>query len=287
MNAHVIALVVASAILHPLRDLVLKRIGDGFSAYAGVCLVWIALAAIETVAGHHSLLISVSALGVVLASAAGLTAYYVGTLLAMRSGELSVVYPIIRSSPVAIVVIAWLFLQATYGVRSIGAIILIVLAGFLLQRRPGQLIGQPRAIAAAMVAMLGSAIYSLADAHAMQSVSPAPFLFWVYLCVTVGIIVTARSLDRSSGNLVRGLMRMSRLAVLKILGAGVISYVSYRLILVAFQMGGDPAEVSAVRQVSIPVSILLAALVLGEPKWLPKLGWGALMAAGIAVLATK
>lgn len=286
MDSLVIALVIGSAVLHPLRDLILKGVGDGFAAYGGVCLVWVILAAIETVAARQSLVVPSTTIMLAAISAAGLIAYYAGTLLAMRRGELSVAYPIIRSSPVAIVLIGWFFLGHAHNWRSLGAIVLIVLAGFLLQRRPGRMIGQPRAMTAALIAMFGSAVYAIADSRAMQSIDPAPFLFWVYICVTAGLVVVGGCVDRRPGGEGPKLVTILMRAPGKIIGAGAISYLSYRLILAAFQMGGEPAGVTAVRQVSIPVSILLAALVLGETEGQRKLVWGGLMAVGIAFLAT-
>lgn len=287
IDAAVIALVIASAVLHPLRDLFLKRVGDGFSAYLAVCLVWVGLAAVEAIAAGQALVLPVAAISLALVSAAGLVAYYGGTLLAMRWGELSVAYPIIRSSPVAIVIIGWAFLGASYEALTLVGIGLIVAAGFGLQRHRGRLIGAPAAMAAALVALVGSAVYALADARAMQLVAPAPFLFWVYMGVSAGLAVAGRIAAGHAGARApgSGLATVIRAVPLRIAAAGAASYLSYRLILAAFQLGGDPAAVTAVRQVSIPVSILLAVYVLGEARGMQKLGYGLVMAAGIALLA--
>jgi len=67
--------------------------------------------------------------------------------------------------------------------------------------------------------------------------------------------------------------------------AALSSYLSYLLILIAFQLGGEAAQVSAVRQASIPVSIVLAALLLKEPRLLQRLVWGAFMLIGMTILA--
>jgi len=73
----------------------------------------------------------------------------------------------------------------------------------------------------------------------------------------------------------------------RILFAGLSSYLSYLLILRVFQLGAEAAAVSAVRQVSIPVSVILAALVLKEPRGLRRLGWAVLIAIGIAMIALQ
>ena len=56
------------------------------------------------------------------------------------------------------------------------------------------------------------------------------------------------------------------------------------LILFAFQAGGEVAVVSATRQVSIPISVLLGALVLKEQRLLPRLAWSLLLASGVALI---
>ena len=71
----------------------------------------------------------------------------------------------------------------------------------------------------------------------------------------------------------------------KILSAGLISYSSYYLILVAFGLGADAAAVSAVRQASIPISVLLAAYFLNENETFRRLKWASLIALGIIILA--
>ena len=70
----------------------------------------------------------------------------------------------------------------------------------------------------------------------------------------------------------------------RVLAASVISYLSYFVILVAFSRGAGAAETAAVRQVSIPVSVLLAVIVLGETRLAHRLGWASLIAAGIILI---
>ncbi len=267
--------------------MLLKRVSDGVSAYVAVCLVWVALAAAEAFAVAGDLWLPAEAATLVLLSAAGLIAYYGGTLLAMRWGELSVHYPIIRSSPIAIVIISAGFLGQAYDSRTLSAIALIVIAGFFLQNQPGRPHAHKAATAAALVAMFGSAVYALADAEAMQQVEPAPFLFWVYILVSIGLAALGWVANGRGGHPLVGGVAAVGGGPARIVSAAVVSYLSYRFILAAFQLGGDPAAVTAIRQISIPVSILLAAIVLGEPRGLRKLVWGGLMAVGIAILASS
>lgn len=260
----------------------LKGAANPPSAYLGVSVVWVAIAAMQVAAGDGQLLLPAEARTAAVLSAVGLGAYYVGTLLALRRGQLSVYYPIIRSSPLAIAAIGWLFLGRTYSGAAIAAIFLIVASALLLQRSPGQLFDDPRATALATVAMLGSALYSLADAHAMQHVTAGVFLFWVYVLVSLELAFACVLIE--DGTLVQRLVSGWAAVPWRILVAALTSYASYQLILFAFRAGADAAVVSAVRQASIPLSIVLAAIILREPKFLQRLAWGAFMAIGIAIL---
>ena len=66
--------------------------------------------------------------------------------------------------------------------------------------------------------------------------------------------------------------------------AGLSSYASYTLILTAFQMGGNVAAVTSVRQVSIPLAVILGGLYLKEADTRSRLLWAVVLAAGVVVI---
>lgn len=291
-------LVLLSALLHPLRDLILKGHSHPESAYLAVTGAWVAIALGHAAVTGQSLALPASAWPLAVASAACLTAYYFGTMAALKSGDLSIYYPIIRSSPLLIVVVTWLLGDARYTPAVLAGIGLIVVAGFMLQRQPGRLAANPRTMLLAVVAMAGSAGYTMADQAAMAGrdsllvagavaairVSPQTFLLWVYLMVTPAFAALAllfRPSERSAREHLTGgwATTPGRLAA-----AAAVSYVSYLLILTAFGIGAGAAETAALRQASIPVSVVLAALVLGETRFLHRLGWASLIAGGIALI---
>ena len=65
-------------------------------------------------------------------------------------------------------------------------------------------------------------------------------------------------------------------------GGFILSFLFF--ILRAFQLGAEAAAVSAVRQASIPVSILLAAIILLEPSFLKNIAWASLIMLGILLI---
>jgi hypothetical protein len=52
----------------------------------------------------------------------------------------------------------------------------------------------------------------------------------------------------------------------------------------AFQLGGNVAALSAARQASIPISVLIGGLLLKEINTLGRLTWSLILALGIAVI---
>jgi len=272
--------------LHPCRDLVLKGVEGPLPAYLGVCIGWCVLAAVQALVTGAGLALVEEAWSLAVISAGGLAIYYFGTLEALRAGHLSVYYPIIRSSPLAIVILNWGLFAQSYSIVVLFGISLIVASGILLQWSGGKLFEDGRSLLMALAAMLASAVYSISDAAAMKLAEPSTFVFWSYLIVCLlltAVVLAGRDPKvRSMGDVAR----CWSLAPLKIISASVVSYVSYYFILMAFQMRADPALVVAVRQVSIPVSVVLAAVFLAEPRFRHRLGWAVVLAIGVVIVVT-
>lgn len=284
MELGLIVLVLISAATHPLRDLLLKDTAHPVSCYVGVALTWVILAALHARLVGQPLTLSREVWPLVLVSSLGLSFYYYGTLSALRRGNLSVYYPIIRSSPIAIVAFSWLALDQQYSWLILVGISLVLMGSLMIQKSPGGLLHDHKAFALAVMAMLGSAAYSLSDAGAMQKTTPAPFLFYCYILVTLTLAGIRAWEDRHMSTPFLGVVRGWTLAPWRIVFAGIASYLSYLFILKAFQLGAEAAPVSAVRQASIPVSVVLAALVLKEPRFLHRIGWASLIALGILAI---
>lgn len=285
MSLEAIALVLLSALLHPIRDLLLKGHPRPESAYLGVTAGWIVLAALHAGVTGSTLGLADTVWPVAAISAGCLSAYYFGTMAALKTGDLSVYYPIIRSSPLLIAALSWAFAGRTYATTVMVGIFMIVVAGFALQREPGRLIANPKAITLALVAMAGSAGYTMADSAAMQISEPAAFLFWVYLGVAPAFALLALWFRPREVPVGVHLLAGWRISPLRIALASFVSYVSYVCILTAFGIGAGAAETAAIRQASIPVSVVLAALVLGETRFLGRLAWSGMIAAGIILIA--
>lgn len=278
-------LVLLAATIHPIRDLVLKGTVYPESAYLGVITVWLFLAVAHGLYLNVDFLAIVAIWPIALIGVAGLTLYYIGILTTMKTGDLSVYYPIIRASPLFIVIGGWLFLEQVYGPLLIVGVMLVMLGAFFLQYKSRtKFLSQPATFITAILAMSGMGVQSLADSEAVRRVDPAALLVWQYALlaiVCIGYFVVRKPAGRAFTEHLFGgwLLTPGRYLV-----AALTSYVSYYLILVSYQLGGNVASVNSLRQVSIPLSVVLGGLYLKELETNKRLGWSIVLAAGVVVV---
>ncbi len=285
MEFAVAGVVLLAASIHPFRELILKSNAFPEAAYFGVIIVWVGIAV------THALIIGVDIASVyavwplVVISAFSLMFYYIGILTTMKTGDVSVYYPIIRAAPLFIVVVGWLLLGQRYGPMMLAGVGLVVIGAFFLQYRRGSRLLHHRAtFATALLAMVGMGTQSLADSEAMKAVEPSALLVCEYLLLapTCGLYLTLR---KPQGRpLLRHLFGGWKLTPFRYLAAAASSYLSYYLILVSYQMGGDVAAVNSLRQASIPLSVFLSGVFLKEADTLGRLVWAIVLAAGIIVI---
>ena len=285
MELAVAGVVLLAASIQPIRDLILKGTVYPEAAYFGVILVWVVIAVVHGLVLGVDFSTGASVLPLILISTAGLMLYYVGILTTMKTGDLSVYYPIIRASPLFIVVGGWLVLGQRYGLVMLTGVGLVMVGAFFLQYRPGaRLLAQPLTFATAALAMSGMGMQSLSDSEAVRLVEPTALLVWEYviLALACGVFFVIR---KPAGQPVtEHLFGGWRVTPLRYLFAAVTSYLSYYLILVSYQMGGNVAAVNSLRQVSIPLSVILGGFYLKEADTRTRLLWAFVLAAGVVVI---
>ena len=287
MNSYGLAFVLLAAAIHPFRDIFLKGSRHPISAYASICSIWIFISLVHILIFNEDLRLLVSYWPYVVASSLGLIIYYYGTLKALERGSLSVYYPIIRSSPLAIVFVNWLAFDQSYELKVLLGIGLVLIGVIMLQKPARGVTGDKKSLYLALLAMLGSAAYTVADANAMSVISPSVFLFYVYIIVALGLFGLGLSESRNMANSISLLKTNFVHAPRRIILAGVSSYVSYYLILWAFNMGSEAAAVSAIRQVSIPLAVVVATIVLKEKKFFYNLWWASFVGIGVIIISIE
>lgn len=279
MPLSVAALVLLSAALHPIWNVLIKRDASPAGAFLLLGATLAGVGVVQALVSGVSLWPPAEVWPLLALSAAGQALYGTALVTALRRGDLSAYYPVVRASPVAVVAWGWLAQGQSYGWPLLLGMVLVLAGGFRLQMRPGRRFDDPPALAAAVLAMLGSAIYSVADGQAMRMVSPELVLIWGQgLALPVDLLVF-----RLAGLPIGG----GRRGMFSAMAAGVIAYASYYLILLAYQMGGSVAAVTSVRQASIPLSVLMGALWLGERNLSRRLAASLAVAVGIVLIVVN
>ncbi|MFQ5995129.1 MAG: EamA family transporter [Acidiferrobacterales bacterium] len=285
MDLVVTVLVLTSAAIHPLRELWIKDDGHPEALTFAVILQFALFAALHTVVLGVDVRPVLAVWPLVLLSALGLFMYFFSVVATLRHGDFSIYYPIMRSSPLYVVVVSALVLGHRYSVSMLFGIALVLISAFFLQyKRGAHFLSDPRTLFMAVLAMIGHGTLTLADAEAMRTVEPMAFLLILYIlfipCSAV-LFTVMKPPGRSAAEHLFGGWRKKPLRYFL---AGFTSYVVYYLILKAFQLGGNVAAVSAVRQISIPLAVILGGMYLKEASMIGRLSWSVVLAIGVAVI---
>ena len=285
MSISIVFLVVISSLLHPLRIFLIK--GDstpegltlsvviifGFMSFFQIILMGINPWKVFEIWP----LIAISSLGLLL--------HFWCIVKSLRVGDFSVNYPIIRSSPLFVVVVGYIFLNHDYSMEILLGIAIVIISSFMIQYTPGgRYFSKPASLLLAVLAMCFHGIITLADAEAMKYVEPAAFLFIQYLFVTPAMALMFVLTRPSGKNIYEYLFLGWKNKPLRFFLAGFTAYISYLLILYSFRMGANVAAVSAVRQISIPFSVLIGGFYLLEKKMNYRLFWSLLLTLGVIII---
>lgn len=283
MEPLVAGMVLASAVIHPVWYAVVKRDVDPDGAYiavaGGIALTALVHALIEDV----DLIAALAAWPLLLISTAAQFGYGLAVVSVLKRGDLSAYYPIIRSSPLAIVLIGVVILGEWYSPSLLIGIALVLIGAFALQyRRGARLLSEPVNFALAGAAMFASAIYAVSDGLLVRQIDPAAILFWCQALVTPPLAILFK---RSHAEWRFGLpLATWRRTPLRYAMLGPMAYLSYLLILAAYRLGANVAAVNSVRQAAIPISVFIGGVWLAEAAMWRRLVAAAVLAIGVVVI---
>ena len=163
MEITIAVMVLVSAAIHPVWNLLLKQEPDPQLAYLGLTIVLMLCAALQIAVGGADIRAGLMVLPLIALSWCGQILYGTCLTATYRRGDLSAYYPIIRASPVFIVIVGFLFLGRTYSPFVLAGILMAVAGGFLLlYRRGSHVFADPVPLGFALLAMSGTGIYSIA-----------------------------------------------------------------------------------------------------------------------------
>ncbi|HUQ42542.1 MAG TPA: EamA family transporter [Candidatus Limnocylindrales bacterium] len=284
MTAFALGLVLSSAVMHATWNLLAKRIR---AETPFLFLIYVVGAIAYTPFAIALLVISRPEIGWIalafVAMAIVLQTVYFATLTAgYRAGDLSLVYPIARSTgPLLATVGAIAILGERPSPVAIAGALAIVVGAFILTGDPRSLRrrGALRAVAFALATGVVIALYTLWDKTAVSLLLIPPLIYdWM---VITGQAAVVAPFARRRWTEVREVWRTQRRTVLAV---GVLSRLSYLLMLTALVIS-PVSYVAPARETGILFGTLLGARVLAEGDLSRRALGASAMVVGIVLLA--
>ena len=277
MEPLVFAVVLGAAVCHATWNALIKIEGDRLVAMA-LLNVACGICAIPFVVWGGTLRAEV--IPWVVLSGALHTAYFLMLIAAYRVGDLSHVYPIARgSSPLLVAVAATIFIGEYLPPIGVVAVILIsigIISLTVLARDSHAIWGRATIWAMAIGVMIG--IYTLVDAAAVRlNGDVLPFAGWLFIAGALPITGLAIATRRGL------IVRLTRAQWRNGLGAGVLAFTSYALVIWGFSRA-PIAYVSALREVGVIVAAVIGTRLMGEPFGRARVAAAAIVALGAVLL---
>ena len=228
------------------------------------------------------------------------TIFYTALVGAYQTGDLSIAYPLARSSPVIMVMVVNFLLGRKDQIswQCIWGMVLIVGGGLLLpmKRFSDFRLQNYRNLSCllALLAAVGTTGYSLIDDAALRLLRQTPgillpsweitLLYAFFEAVTssfwLSLVVCGRKRERE---ILRKVITTS-LHPAAFMGIGI--GLAYTLALISMAFVTNVSYVVAFRQLSIPLGVILGASILKEPSTLPKFAGVTVMFVGLALVGT-
>jgi uncharacterized membrane protein len=273
------SLALGAALLHATWNVLLAgaRDSEAATAVATLCGV-VLLAPVALLTGG----VSDAALPFAGASAVLHVAYLALLARAYQGGEVSVVYPVSRgTAPVLVLAFGAALLNegastaAVVGVLAVSAGVFLVGAGREISTYEAKLVQPPRRdLLFGFAIALTIAAYTLVDAEGVDHAQAPAYLF---LLLAPSSVVYAGALALRGRDLRAELRPRALITGALIVGA-------YGSVLAALRLA-DAAPVAAVRESSVVIAALLAAVFLHENVDRRRLSGALLVAAGVAAIA--
>jgi drug/metabolite transporter (DMT)-like permease len=266
LSGEALGLALAAAGLHALWNLLLARERDT-EAVTAVSLVVFVVALAPLAAATWR--VEGAALPYILGSGALELGYIALLAAAYRRFELSLVYPLARGlAPVLALVLVVVAVGASPSGGEIAGVVAVAVGILLVRgaRRSGRGSGLALLIAAAIAG------YTVVDRYGIRHANAAPYLLLVMFGPAIAYPLSV------------GRERLAAAARPVSAAIGVASAATYLLVLLALRLASAPS-VSAVRETSVVIAVVLARLFLQEPVGPRRLAGAAIVVAGVALLA--
>jgi len=268
MNILAIALVVISALLHALKNLFTKGSGDKqvfvwwnnvFSIlfYAPIFFYFLFQKGFAELSDYYWCLVS----------GAIHFLYWIFLSKSYEKGDLSHVYPIMRSSPALVLLFAVLFLNEKVSAQGVMGILFVVIGVYIINMKgitPSELskpiksIIQDRATQYAFLTLLSVSLYSIVDKVAVGLIHPLLFAFY-HIFFAMLLYTPYIAYIKKHEDMKKEWNSNKRIIILN----GFLGILGYSLILVAFSIE-RVSYIVGLRQLSIVFAVFMGSRLLKE-----------------------
>ena len=290
MTIFAIVLVVLSAAMHAGRNYLTKKAGDKQAFVWWYEIVGLLLFTPLFSAYFHSTALDTPDCWLLIMISGLLHfAYWVFLTKALENGDLSLVYPITRSSPALVLLISMIVLNEDVSPGGAAGILLVAAGSYCINMhklslkalaRPVVSLSTDRAIQFALLTLLSVTAYSIVDKIAVATIHPVVF---AYLYPLISMLLFSRYLGvRKNWHRMKTEWCSNRSAILI---CGVLSIFGYFLILVAFTVD-RVSYIVGLRQLSIVFAVLLGGFALNEEHRAIRLTFALVVFAGTFLIAT-
>ncbi|PCM43237.1 EamA family transporter [Marinobacter sp. ANT_B65] len=298
MTSTAIVIVLVSALAHAGWNLFGKKVSPS-GAFFWYSTLWGALLTLPLLVYYFPLVQKLDS-GIwwlVIATGFFQATYLSALAAAYRHGELSVVYPLARSSPLLIMLVGTLFLGTADTITSAAVVgILLIVAGCIvlpMQRLRDFRLANYRNLATlyALLAAASTAGYSIIDDAAtermrnlLDRIALDAEVALVFVILQAWSALVWLSIGLSFQKTERRLLRQLAANWRSTLAAGVLILGTYVLVVWAMAYADDVSYVVAFRQVSIPIGVVLGWYFLEEPLHPPKIAGVLTILAGLLLV---
>lgn len=284
MSGLALALVLAAAFGHATWNLLAKRAG-GSTAFNCLftllnVLIYLPLTLGQVIIQRPQL--GLAQWGFIAVSTGLQTVYFFLLFRGYQSGDLSLVYPLARSTgPLLAAGVAIAF----FGERPSGLALAgagsILIGAFLIAGSPRKLVqsGASRAVAFALLTGVIIATYTIWDKQAVASLAISPILLNYFQ--NLGRLILLAPFTRRHWDLISLEWRSHRLEAL---GVGLLMPLAYILVLIALTIS-PVSYVAPAREISILIGTIMGARLLAEAQTRRRLAAAGAMVAGVIALA--
>lgn len=274
-------LVIISGLIHPLWNMLLKKSEDKVIFYLNIHLIY-------TVLFSFILFLfpvkNISALGwfIIIVSAFAHFFYQLFLCRTYELADMSLTYPVIRSSPFFVLLMATVFLKEIPSKLAILGIIIVILGVYIINQKSlniSQITNSfshinKKAMAIAGLTAFFSACYSIVDKKGVLEVHPILFFYLFFTLSGFMFLIYLLSLKERR----KRYFEILRKDKFKITLAVILEFSSYLLILYAFRIS-KVAYIVALRQISVVFGVIYGT-------WFLKEKYGRVRLAGSLVIFT-